>query len=97
MILLIWHCGSKGDEIPYLSRVLAVVDSFDAMTFDRPYKNGMSYDKAITELKANCGTQFDPEIAETFIHIIEEAAKDSQRHMAELLRTQSASMTQAKK
>jgi diguanylate cyclase (GGDEF)-like protein len=78
----------KGEEIPYLSRVLAVVDSFDAMTFDRPYKSGMTYDKAIKEIRANSGTQFDPEIAETFIHIIEESSKDTNRHMAEMLRTQ---------
>ena len=75
----------KGDEIPYLSRVLAVVDSFDAMTFDRPYKVGMTYEKAVAELKANKGTQFDPEIADTFIKIIEEASKENGTNLTELL------------
>jgi len=65
----------KGKEIPFLSRVLTVVDSFDAMTFDRPYKAGMTWDEAIEELRANKGTQFDPDIVDTFIKIIEESAR----------------------
>lgn len=65
----------KGKEIPYLSRVLTVVDSFDAMTFDRPYKAGMNWEEAIVELRANKGTQFDPDIVEAFIAIIEESLK----------------------
>lgn len=65
----------KGKEIPYLSRVLTVVDSFDAMTFDRPYKAGLNWDEAITELRANKGTQFDPDITEAFIRVIEQTLK----------------------
>ncbi|MBN1891376.1 MAG: diguanylate cyclase [Clostridiales bacterium] len=65
----------KGKEIPYLSRVLTVVDSFDAMTFDRPYKAGMNWEEAIVELRANKGTQFDPDIVEVFVGIIEESLK----------------------
>lgn len=61
-----------GEEIPYLSRVLAVVDSFDAMTFDRPYKAALDWKQAIEELRANKGTQFDPDIVEKFITVIEE-------------------------
>lgn len=64
-----------GEEIPYLSRVLAVVDSFDAMTFDRPYKAAMNWRQAIVELRANKGTQFDPEIVEKFISVVEESLK----------------------
>ncbi len=65
----------KGKEIPYLSRVLTVVDSFDAMTFDRPYKAGLNWDEAILELRANKGTQFDPDITEAFIRVIEQTLK----------------------
>jgi HD-GYP domain-containing protein (c-di-GMP phosphodiesterase class II) len=65
----------KGKEIPYLSRVLTVADSFDAMTFDRPYKAGLNWDEAITELRANKGTQFDPDITEAFIRVIEQTLK----------------------
>ena len=66
----------KGKEIPFLSRVLTVVDSFDAMTFDRPYKAGMSWAQAIVELRANKGTQFDPDIVEAFISVIEESLRN---------------------
>lgn len=60
----------KGEEIPFLARVLTVVDSFDAMTSNRPYNNRKSYDEAIDELRKCEGTQFDPDIAETFIEVI---------------------------
>jgi len=60
----------KGEEIPYLARVLTVVDSFDAMTSDRPYRRGKSFDEAIEEIKLCSGTQFDPQIASSFIRIL---------------------------
>ena len=62
--------GLKGKEIPLLSRILAVVDAYDAMTEDRPYRKAMSKDEAILEIKKNSGTQIDPNIAEIFINII---------------------------
>jgi len=63
----------KGKDIPYLARVLAVVDSFDAMTSNRPYNKRKTYDEAINELKKCSGTQFDPHIASVFIEIINES------------------------
>lgn len=62
----------KGEEIPYLSRVLSVVDSFDAMTSNRPYNKRKTYEEAILELRKFSGSQFDPSIAEKFIEVIEE-------------------------
>lgn len=62
--------GLKGEEIPYLARVLCVVDSFDAMTSNRPYNTRKTYDEAIEELKRCSGSQFDPEIANLFIEVI---------------------------
>ncbi|MDI9218847.1 diguanylate cyclase [Clostridium tertium] len=62
----------KEDEIPYLSRVLTVVDSFDAMTSNRPYNKRKTYDEAIVELRKFSGIQFDPVIAEKFIEVIKE-------------------------
>lgn len=59
--------GLKGDEIPLLSRILAVADAYDAMTQDRAYRKAMTKEEAITEIKRNSGTQFDPEIARIFI------------------------------
>lgn len=54
--------GLKGEEIPLLSRILAVADAFDAMIHDRPYRKAMSREKAMAELKRNAGTQFDPDV-----------------------------------
>ena len=62
--------GLKGEEIPLLSRILAVVDAYDAMTEDRVYRKAMSKEEAIMEILANAGEQFDPEIAKIFIGII---------------------------
>ena len=66
----------KGEDIPYLARVLTVVDSFDAMTSNRPYNKRKTYEEAIEELIKFSGTQFDPEIVKAFIEVIEEN-KDS--------------------
>jgi HD-GYP domain-containing protein (c-di-GMP phosphodiesterase class II) len=63
--------GLGGEEIPLASRILAVADSFDAMTSDRPYRNAMSLEKAVDEIKRSKGTQFDPQITELFLGIID--------------------------
>lgn len=63
--------GLKGEKIPYLARVLVVIDSFDAMTTSRPYNIKKSYKEGINELKRCSGTQFDPKVVEVFIRIIE--------------------------
>lgn len=62
----------KREEIPYLSRVLCVVDSFDAMTSNRPYNVRKTYEQAIEELKKYSGIQFDPGITAKFIEVINE-------------------------
>lgn len=61
--------GLIGREIPLMSRILAVVDAYDAMISDRIYKKAISKEEAITELKRNAGTQFDAKIVEIFINI----------------------------
>ena len=60
--------GLQGEEIPLTSRILSIVDSYDAMTQDRSYKKAMSKDEAIIEIRKNAGTQFDPELSEIFIN-----------------------------
>lgn len=65
----------KGEDIPYLARVLTVVDSFDAMTSNRPYNKRKTYEEAIEELKRCSGTQFDSNIVELFIEAIIENNK----------------------
>ncbi|MBC3899861.1 diguanylate cyclase [Acetobacterium malicum] len=64
--------GLKGKEIPYLGRMINVVDSFDVMTHSRSYKKASDLSYAISELKACSGTQFDPEIASAFLKMIED-------------------------
>ena len=56
--------GRAGDDIPLESRILAVADSFDAMTSERPYRRAMSVDTAIGELRSHAGTQFDADCVE---------------------------------
>jgi diguanylate cyclase len=59
--------GLKEDEIPLLSRIISVVDSYDAMTNQRSYKETLDLDMAINELISNKGKQFDPEIVDVFV------------------------------
>ncbi|MEF3355207.1 diguanylate cyclase [Paenibacillus sp. GYB006] len=62
--------GLKGKEIPKLCRMLTVLDSFDAMTTERPYQKTKTLQEGIIELRACAGTQFDPELVEIFIAYI---------------------------
>jgi putative nucleotidyltransferase with HDIG domain len=59
--------GLVGEDIPLLSRILAVADAFSAMTTDRPYRKGMTWDAALGEIRAHSGTQFDPTLAHAFL------------------------------
>ncbi|MBI5063868.1 MAG: HD domain-containing protein [Desulfatitalea sp.] len=65
--------GIAGEEISLKARVLAVVDAFDAMLAARPYRNALPFGKAMEEIKACAGTQFDPFIVRAFIEMIETA------------------------
>jgi HD-GYP domain-containing protein (c-di-GMP phosphodiesterase class II) len=56
-----------GEEIPIEARLLGVADAFDAMTSDRSYRAALSVEQALAELERCAGTQFDPDLAETFI------------------------------
>ncbi|MFH1459547.1 MAG: HD domain-containing phosphohydrolase [Candidatus Omnitrophota bacterium] len=62
--------GLKKEEIKKEAMIISVVDAYDAMTSNRPYRKAMSKRAAIKELKANSGSQFDPEIVDLFIEII---------------------------
>ena len=61
-----------GEKIPLLSRILAVADAYDAMTEDRVYRKALSREQAIEEIRKNAGAQFDPQIAEVFLDILEQ-------------------------
>lgn len=60
----------SGSNIPIGARIIAVADSFDAMTTNRPYKKALTIPEALLELEKNSGTQFDPEIVKVFLEIV---------------------------
>ena len=61
----------KGEDIPYLARIAAVADTFDAMTSKRTYRNALPLEVVRAEIERCSGTQFDPEIAKVFIDILD--------------------------
>jgi HD-GYP domain-containing protein (c-di-GMP phosphodiesterase class II) len=61
--------GLKGEEIPLGSRIVAVLDAWDAMTSDRPYRKALGREIALGELKKGRGTQFDPKVVDTFLNL----------------------------
>lgn len=67
-----YPAGHAGERIPAEARILAVVDAFDAMTTDRPYRRALSEKAAIAELRRCAGTQFDPEVVDVFVEAWEQ-------------------------
>ena len=62
--------GLVGADIPYLARVLAVADTFDALRSDRPYRTAASVDEGISVVVENSGTQLDTEVVEAFLEVM---------------------------
>jgi diguanylate cyclase (GGDEF)-like protein len=62
----------KGNEIPLISRIVAIVDTFDALIHDRPYRKAIPLEDALNRIKGSSGKQFDPKLVKKFINIIEE-------------------------
>ena len=63
--------GLKGDEIPKVSRMLAILDAYDVMTHDKEYRQSLSHEEAVDELRRCAGTQFDPSLVDLFIEFTE--------------------------
>jgi diguanylate cyclase (GGDEF)-like protein/putative nucleotidyltransferase with HDIG domain len=68
--------GLTAELIPLWARIIAVADAFDVMTNTRPYKQPMPHEEAVAELKRCSGTQFDPQIVDLFIQIINEQGSE---------------------
>ncbi|MFY9753305.1 MAG: HD-GYP domain-containing protein [Candidatus Acidiferrales bacterium] len=64
-----YPAGLAGDEIPIGSRIVAVIDAFDAMVSSRPYRAGLPFEEAERRLLEAKGTQFDPEVVESFLRL----------------------------
>lgn len=62
--------GLSGDKIPLEAYILAIADSYDAMTSDRPYRKALSKEEALQEIRKNAGTQFHPALAEKFTEML---------------------------
>jgi HD-GYP domain-containing protein (c-di-GMP phosphodiesterase class II) len=58
--------GTSGEAIPLMARIIAVADSFDAMTTDRPYQKGMTFEEGVARLNELKGTAFEEAIVESF-------------------------------
>ena len=72
--------GLGGEQIPRIARILAVADTFDAMTSDRPYRKGLSWEIALSEIAKGAGTQFEPLLSEAFVSLMQ--AEYAERKLA---------------
>ena len=66
--------GLKDDKIDMGARILAVADSFEAMTNARSYRSAMPFEEAVDEIRRHAGTQFDPEVMEAFLTAVKKIA-----------------------
>jgi HD-GYP domain-containing protein (c-di-GMP phosphodiesterase class II) len=66
-----YPAGLKDTEIPVVSRIVSVIDAFDAMVSSRPYRKGLPYEEAVRRLNAASGTQFDPLVVQSFLSFAE--------------------------
>jgi putative two-component system response regulator len=62
--------GLKDEAIPIGARIIAIVDAYDAMTTDRPYRRALSIEEATNRLRQGQGTQFDPQLLEIFLSMM---------------------------
>jgi len=72
--------GIKGEEIPVECRLLAIADAYEALTSARPYRRTFSHWEAVAELRRYAGTQFDPELLEMFVRMLEALLPESEIH-----------------
>jgi HD-GYP domain-containing protein (c-di-GMP phosphodiesterase class II) len=70
-----YPAGLKGDDIPLASRIVSVIDAYDAMVSNRCYRKGLPHQEAIKRLLESSGKQFDPKVVQTFIPVAEQEAE----------------------
>jgi response regulator RpfG family c-di-GMP phosphodiesterase len=64
--------GLKGNDVPLIARIISVADTYDAMTSDRAYRRALPHEVAVNEIERCAGTQFDPEVADSFVSGLEQ-------------------------
>ena len=75
--------GLKGEEISMEARILAIADSFEAMSSARPYRPALCHEKVLKELRHGAGSQFDPELVKVFIDLVEAGFPERQEQAPE--------------
>jgi len=76
--------GLSGEQIPLVSRIIAIADVFDALTSVRPYKQAWSVEDSVALIKENAGSHFDPELVAVFINNLPEILKIKEKYSEEL-------------
>ena len=69
--------GKKGRDIPISARIISVADAYDSMSSNRVYRSRLSKERVLNELKENRGSQFDPDIVDAFLEVLEEQERVS--------------------
>ncbi|WP_171684698.1 HD-GYP domain-containing protein [Paenibacillus planticolens] len=85
--------GLSGKQIPRLARILSIADSFDAMTSTRVYRNKMDLEYAVDQIRKNRGTQFDPEITDVFLRMLEKEGPDILLHIESIKMSRTSLVT----
>jgi HD-GYP domain-containing protein (c-di-GMP phosphodiesterase class II) len=76
-----YPCGLMRDEIPMSARIFAIIDVWDALTSDRPYRSAWSSEQALAYIQTQAGKQFDPIVTNTFLGMIAETqGKNAELH-----------------
>ncbi|QIN77355.1 HD domain-containing protein [Rubrobacter marinus] len=70
-----YPAGLAGDEVPVAARLISVIDAYDAMTNDRPYRRAMTHEEALAEIERGSGTQFDPAVVEALKTVLHHGRK----------------------
>jgi len=86
--------GLKGSSICLEASILSLADVYDAMISDRPYRKGLSFDVAMEEIRNNAGTQFDKELAEVFVKILEREKLEAEAEAASSVESSTESSTE---
>jgi diguanylate cyclase (GGDEF)-like protein/excisionase family DNA binding protein len=82
--------GLAGEAIPTVARALCIADSYDAMSYERPYRAAFGYRECLAELRRCAGTQFDPQMVPAFVRVL--ARLQKQRRLATRVATEAASL-----